>query len=344
MKKLLSTLLVLAMVLSLGSLTALAEDKTTTVTYSVAEPTYTVTIPATAELDEEFSITAENVTNLAATQRLTVKVTDWTKATAGDGFVLANGSAYIPCTVKKGTTGDAIALGDAVMSVNANGTAPLYITKTDANGVYAPGTYTGTMTFTVALETVIVDYTGTGIQSDPYVVYTKKGLQTVMTLTDNETNYIELANDIDATGEYVEQGEANIVMDLKGNTLTARGLTLLTGTATVKNGTAPGTVTAMGTNVTLQGLNVTVSGGSKAVVINGTATIDDCTFVSEPLANFHTYALDLGSIKSNVTATNVTLIAGDAAYTTSSTATFVLDGVTITENCPTATYKTPGRA
>ncbi len=157
MKKILSVLLVIALVLSLGTLTAFAEEKSTTVTYTVAEPTYTVTIPATAELDKEFNITAENVTNIPENQELIVRVTNWTTDTATEEMALINeadSNLVIPCVVKKGASGAAIALNGAVLSVSANGSAPLYITQKNPDSAYAPGTYKGTMTFTVAIENV----------------------------------------------------------------------------------------------------------------------------------------------------------------------------------------------
>ncbi len=348
MKQVFSLALALLLVLGLSvpAFAATVDENTlsqagnTTVTYTV-EPTYTVTIPATVTLGGTATVSAEDVM-LDEGDVLNVKITATSEE--DNSFQVSNGkTAKLTYTVADDST--TYALGDAVLTVNpaaANSGSNTLTFTAPAAAIYS-GTYTGTVTFTVAVETTVQDYTGNGTVANPYVVYTKNGILEVMQSTQNATNYIELANDIDASGEYIDQGSSAVVLDLKGHTLSARTLYVMAN-ATVKNGTAPAIYVKMGTSATLSGLQVTIAGGGSAVTVQGTAVIDDCTFVSEPTASFNTYALQLGSIQSNVIATNVTLTAGTAAYDTNSDATFMLDSVSITEDCPTATYKTAGRA
>ena len=159
MKKLLTIMLALVMVLSL-SVTAFAADNTfspsditakdTNVTFNV-DPTYTVTIPATITLakDAETGSYKQDATITATGVRLLEgKVINVTLA--GD-FTLTAGTTNWPYTVT---------VGDSVGEIASGGTVATFETKTTAqtsvlhfaaaNPTYA-GDYSDTVTFTIAV-------------------------------------------------------------------------------------------------------------------------------------------------------------------------------------------------
>ena len=127
------------------------ESISTQISYSVT-PTYTVTIPATVDLGETAEIKAENVVVEKGSQ-VEVKLTDTSEA--DNSFKLkSNEGAELAYTVNDGTND--ISVGDTVLSVNPDnsdtGTANLSFVK-QGNEAYA-GTYKGTVTFTVSVESV----------------------------------------------------------------------------------------------------------------------------------------------------------------------------------------------
>lgn len=118
----------------------------------VQAPTYTVTIPASVEIGEQATITAENVV-LEKGKQVEVSITATSEE--DDSFKLrAGGSAVTEYTVQNG--GTAVSVGDTVLTVNpetaAEGSVTLdFIAPSDIT--YA-GEYTGTVTFTVAVKDV----------------------------------------------------------------------------------------------------------------------------------------------------------------------------------------------
>ena len=123
-----------------------AETKSTTVTYQV-DPTYTVTIPATVALGETATIKAENVIVAKGKQ---VEVT----LTNANGFTVATPQgAELGYTVKNGET--VVNEGDTVLIVNPDGgkTGETTLTFTTPETVKFAGDYTGTLTFTIAVDT-----------------------------------------------------------------------------------------------------------------------------------------------------------------------------------------------
>ena len=120
--------------------------RSTTVTYEVA-PTYTVTIPATVALGETATIKAENVV-VAKGKQVEVALTN------ANGFTVATPQgAKLGYTVKNGET--TVNEGDTVLTVNPEGgkTGETTLTFTTPETVKFAGDYTGTVTFTIAVNT-----------------------------------------------------------------------------------------------------------------------------------------------------------------------------------------------
>ena len=116
-----------------------------TVEYNV-DPTYTVTIPATVALGETATIKAENVV-VAKGEQVEVALTN------ANGFtVVTPQGAELGYTVKNGET--IVNEGDTVLTVNPdNGkTGETTLTFTTPETVKFAGDYTGTVTFTIAVN------------------------------------------------------------------------------------------------------------------------------------------------------------------------------------------------
>lgn len=159
MKKLLTIMLALVMVLSL-SVTAFAadntfspsdnSDKATTVTFNV-DPTYTVTIPATITLakDEESGSYKQDATITATGVRLLEgKVINVTLA--GD-FTLTAGTTNWSYTVKVGASDTAIANGDTVATFETKTAVQTSVLHFAADDPTYAGDYSDTVTFTIAV-------------------------------------------------------------------------------------------------------------------------------------------------------------------------------------------------
>lgn len=127
------------------------ESNLTQISYSVT-PTYTVTIPATVELGNTAEIKAENVVVEKGSQ-VEVKLTDTSED--DNSFKLkSNEGAELAYTVNNGTNN--ISVGDTVLAVNpddtSTGAATLIFTQS-GEAEFA-GDYSGTVTFTVSVESV----------------------------------------------------------------------------------------------------------------------------------------------------------------------------------------------
>ena len=124
------------------------ETKSTTVTYQV-DPTFTVTIPATVALGETATIKAENVV-VAKGKQVEVALTD------ANGFTVATPQgAELGYTVKNGET--KVNEGDTVLTVNPDdgktgATILSFVAPTECT--YS-GDYTGTVTFTIAVNPAV---------------------------------------------------------------------------------------------------------------------------------------------------------------------------------------------
>ena len=157
MKKLLSFTLALVMMLSV-SVTAFAGtvdqdsiDKTgdTSITYSV-DHAYTVTIPATVELGGTATVKVEN-TMLKKGDEVNVKLTGTSEADDTFKVTTAQG-AELTYTVKKSDT--VINVGDTVISCASQVSNQVDLLFTAPTSVQYAGDYSGTVTFTVSVETV----------------------------------------------------------------------------------------------------------------------------------------------------------------------------------------------
>ena len=167
MKKLLTIMLALVMVLSL-SVTALAADitqdsdpktGTTNVTFNV-DPTYTVTIPATVELEKktaadetvtyekDLTVSAENVRLLEGKQIQVTLTSDFTLTNDTQNGGAATNLSYT------------VTVGDSATPIVTDGVVATFGTSTTeqtsvlhfaaANPTYA-GDYSDTVTFTIAV-------------------------------------------------------------------------------------------------------------------------------------------------------------------------------------------------
>lgn len=157
MKKILSFTLALVMMLS-ATVTAFAAtvdqdsvDKTgnTSITYNVA-PAYTVTIPATVTLGDTATVKVEN-TMLKLGDEVNVKLTGTSEADDTFKVKTAQG-AELAYTVKDGDT--VINVGDTVISCASQVSDQVDLFFTAPTSVQYAGDYSGTVTFTVSVETV----------------------------------------------------------------------------------------------------------------------------------------------------------------------------------------------
>ena len=125
-----------------------SSSRMVTVEYNV-DPTFTVTIPSTVALGETATIKAENVV-VAKGMQVEVALTN------ANGFTVATPQgASLTYTVKNGET--IVNEGDTVLTVNPdNGkTGETTLTFTTPETVKFAGDYTGTVTFTIAVNTAV---------------------------------------------------------------------------------------------------------------------------------------------------------------------------------------------
>ncbi|MBR2309427.1 MAG: hypothetical protein IKA47_02695 [Oscillospiraceae bacterium] len=120
--------------------------RSVTVEYTV-DPTYTVTIPATVALGETATIKAENVV-VAKGKQVEVKLTN-----ANDFTVTTPQGASLTYTVKNSET--IVNEGDAVLTVNPTSgkTGQTTLKFVAPETAQFAGDYTGTVTFTIAVNT-----------------------------------------------------------------------------------------------------------------------------------------------------------------------------------------------
>ncbi len=153
----LATMSVTAFAAEIDQDTAAPKDGSTSVYFEV-DPTYTVTIPATVELQKKVdgdTVTYENDYTITASENLRLRYDEYITVTVSDGFLLntAEGaSLFYEMTVggNKVDNGDVVAMFNTSIAAQS---ATMHIAADDP--AYA-GRYEGTMTFTIAVEKVTV--------------------------------------------------------------------------------------------------------------------------------------------------------------------------------------------
>ncbi len=143
MKRFLTLLTTICLLVSLSSVSFADDTRITTITYHV-DPSYVVTIPANVKLNETLEVSATNVV-IEYGKTLNVKIN-------GD-FKLSNNNHEVAYSITSGST--TINSGDMVLSVdpaNSNsGSSTLTFVKPDSGFKYA-GDYSGTVNFTISIE------------------------------------------------------------------------------------------------------------------------------------------------------------------------------------------------
>lgn len=122
------------------------QQGSSTVTYSV-DPSYTVTIPTSVTLldsaDVPDSVSASDV-RLEKGKKIVVSLAD------SNDFKVKNGDESI--TYQVSNTAGVLAAGDTVKEFTENGSEELTFAQIDKDTVQYAGTYTGSLTFNIAVE------------------------------------------------------------------------------------------------------------------------------------------------------------------------------------------------
>ncbi len=143
MKKTITLLTSICLLLSLSGIGFADETKSTTITYHV-DPNYVVTIPANVTLNDTLEVSATNVV-IEYGKKLNVKI-------SGD-FKLSNNNHEVAYSITSGST--AINSGDTVLTINPDeantGSSTLTFVKPETGFKYA-GDYSGTVSFTISVE------------------------------------------------------------------------------------------------------------------------------------------------------------------------------------------------
>ena len=167
------------------------DPRSTTVTYTV-DPTYTVTIPATVALGQNATIAAENVV-VEKGKQVEVALTD------ANGFTVATPQgAKLGYTVKNGET--EVAEGDTVLAVNPKDgkTGETTLSFVAPTEIQYAGSYTGTVTFTVAVKdapVTIINFTMDTSHIENWVPGLTQNLQAEAGMTWGE--WVESAYNVD---------------------------------------------------------------------------------------------------------------------------------------------------
>ena len=156
MKKLFALILTVAMLMSL-SVTAFAANTTggsTEVSFNV-DPTYTITIPATVELqkvEDNGTVTYENDYTIEAVAGVRLKKNEYIEVTVASDFEMTTEQgATLDYTITKG--GNAVATGGVVAEFETDKNAQSTTIHIAANDPDYAGEYKDTVTFTVAVKT-----------------------------------------------------------------------------------------------------------------------------------------------------------------------------------------------
>ena len=157
MKKLFALILAVAMLATMST-TAFAANTTggsTEVSFNV-DPTYTVTIPATVELnkvDTEGVVTYENDYTIEAVAGVRLKKNEYIEVTVASDFEMTTTEgATLAYAITKG--GNAVGTGGVVAEFETDKAAQSTTIHIAANDPDYAGVYKDTVTFTVAVKTV----------------------------------------------------------------------------------------------------------------------------------------------------------------------------------------------
>ena len=156
MKKLFAFILTVAMFATM-SVTAFAANTTggeTEVSFNV-DPTYTITIPATVELERQEdngTVTYENDYTIGANAGVRLKKKEYIEVTVASDFEMTTEQgATLDYTITK--DGNAVATGGVVAEFETNKSAQSTTIHIAANDPDFAGEYKDTVTFTVAVKT-----------------------------------------------------------------------------------------------------------------------------------------------------------------------------------------------
>ena len=161
MKRFLAAAMAVTSVMAIAPMSAFAENETggtTNVKFNaVIEPAYTITIPATVDLNAEkptATIKAENV-YLDTTKHKQINVTldSASNTTSGSTFHAKNtaGDSTVTYSISKGDT--AFAVGDTVAEFTADSSVTLNFSE--PTGATYAGTHTETLTFGISVEDAV---------------------------------------------------------------------------------------------------------------------------------------------------------------------------------------------
>lgn len=143
MKRILTLLTSICLLLSLSCIGFADETKSTVITYHI-EPSYMVTIPTNVVLGESLEVSAKDVV-IEYGKKLNVKI-------SGD-FKLSNNNHEVAYSITNGA--NTINSGDTVLTINPDeantGSSTLTFVKPETGFKYA-GDYSGTVSFTISVE------------------------------------------------------------------------------------------------------------------------------------------------------------------------------------------------
>ncbi len=255
------------------SLTENGASADTNVKYSV-DPSYTVVIPADVTLSDDKDVTADikldkpETFKLAKGAKLSVKI-------ESEKFEVTNSGDSVTYTVKSGD--NVLAKGDtaAEFAEGNTGAKTLTFPKMDNKAKYA-GEYTGTLTFTIAVEAAPTTVDVTGISLDkPTLGLTAGGDTATLTATvspDTATDKTVTWTSSDTSVATVADG---VVIPVAAGTATI--------TATAGGKTATCTVTVEPATVAVTGVSlnktsiVLLTNGQNTETLTATVKPDDAT-------------------------------------------------------------------